>query len=152
MYSLNKVFIIGFLGSSPRIQYSQSGLAICKLNVATDESYTSKAGEKIKQTEWHRINAFNRLAEICHTSLTKGSLIYVEGSINSRQWQDKDGNRRYSTEINASKILFLDRRQDINKEQVSFADINEMYNSSDNDISYHNNSIMDNTPFDTVPF
>ena len=111
MASLNKVCIIGYLGHAPSVQYSQDGKAVCHLSVATDESYVSKDGERVARTEWHRVNVFGRQAENCGVYLSKGSMVYVEGSLGTRKWQDKDGSDRYSTEITARTVTFLDRRQ-----------------------------------------
>lgn len=108
MASLNKVMIIGRLGRDPELRYSQSGAAICNLNVATDESYTDKQGQRVEQTEWHRVAVFSRQAELCANYLHKGSLVYVEGSLQTRKWQDKDGSDRYTTEIKALRVQFLD--------------------------------------------
>ncbi len=109
---LNKVMIIGRLGRDPELRYSQGGSPICSLVVATDESYTDRDGNKVDRTEWHRISVFQRLAETCSTYLAKGSLVYVEGSLQTRKWTDQQGQDRYSTEIKAQRIQFLDRRSD----------------------------------------
>ncbi len=114
MASLNKVCIIGRLGHAPQVQYSNEGTAVCHLSIATDESYTSKDGQNVSRTEWHRVNVFGRQAENCGVYLKKGSLVYVEGSLGTRKWQDKDGSERYSTEIAARVVTFLDSRQDDN--------------------------------------
>jgi|GEM_PF-2827486 len=109
MASLNRVCIIGYLGHYPQLQYTKNGTSVCRLSVATDESYINKNGENIKKTEWHKINTFNKIAESCHTYLTKGSLVYVEGRLETQKWLDKDGRDRYSTEIYATSVTFLDR-------------------------------------------
>ncbi|HIU18025.1 MAG TPA: single-stranded DNA-binding protein [Candidatus Avidesulfovibrio excrementigallinarum] len=107
---LNKVMIIGRLGRDPEIRYSQSGMAVCALNVATDESYVDRDGQRVERTEWHRVSVFQRMAETCANSLRKGSLVYVEGSLQTRKWQDQSGQDRYTTEIRAQRVLFLERR------------------------------------------
>ena len=107
---LNKVQIIGRLGKDPELRYTQSGSPVCNLSVATDESYTGQDGNKVEKTEWHRITAFQRVAENCANYLTKGSLIYVEGSLTTRKWQDQQGQDRYTTEIKAQRVQFLDRK------------------------------------------
>lgn len=109
---LNKVQIIGRLGKDPELRYTQSGSPVCNLSVATDESYTGQDGNKVEKTEWHRITAFQRVAENCANYLTKGSLIYVEGSLTTRKWQDQQGQDRYTTEIKAQRVQFLDRKGD----------------------------------------
>lgn len=110
MASLNTVMLIGRLGKDPELRYTQSGSPVCSLSLATDESYTDRDGNKVEKTEWHRITAFQRVAENCANYLTKGSLIYVEGSLTTRKWQDQQGQDRYTTEIKAQRVQFLDRK------------------------------------------
>jgi single-strand DNA-binding protein len=107
---LNKVTIIGRLGRDPELRYTQSGSPIASLNVATDESYTDRDGNKVERTEWHRISVFQRQAENCANYLSKGSLVYVEGSLSTRKWQDQNGQDKYITEIKAQRVLFLERK------------------------------------------
>lgn len=107
---LNKVMIIGRLGRDPELRYSQTGAPICSLNVATDESYQDREGNKVERTEWHRVSVFQRAAENCANFLAKGSLVFVEGSLQTRKWQDQQGQDRYTTEIKAQRVQFLDRR------------------------------------------
>ena len=112
MASVNRVIIVGRLGRDPELRYTQSGTAVCSLNVATDESYTDRDGNKVDRTEWHRISCFQKQAENCAAFLAKGSLIYVEGSLTTRKWQDQQGQDRYTTEIKAERVQFLDRKGD----------------------------------------
>jgi single-strand DNA-binding protein len=107
---LNKVMIIGRLGKDPEIRYAANGTAIANFNVATDESYNDRDGNKVERTEWHRIKVFNKQAEHCKTFLSKGRLVFVEGSLQTRKWQDKQGQDRYSTDIVANRVKFLDRK------------------------------------------
>jgi single-strand DNA-binding protein len=108
---LNKVMIIGNLGSDPEIKYMPSGDAAATLSVATTDSYKDKqSGEQVEKTEWHRVVAFGRLAEIMGEYLKKGSKVYVEGSLQTRKWQDKSGGERYTTEIKAREMQMLDSR------------------------------------------
>lgn len=107
---LNKVMLIGRLGRDPELRYAQSGSPVCNLNLATDESYTDRDGNRQERTEWHRVVVFQRAAENCGKFLTKGSLVYVEGSLQTRKYQDKDGQDKYVTEIRANRVQFLDRR------------------------------------------
>ncbi len=109
---LNKVQIIGRLGANPELRYSQSGAAMCNLSVATDESYQDRDGNKVQRTEWHRVSVFQRQAENCANYLAKGSLVYVEGSLQTRKWQDQQGQDRYTTEIKAQRVQFLDKKGD----------------------------------------
>ncbi len=107
---LNRAMIIGRLGQDPELKYTQSGVPLCNLNIATSENYLDRDGNKVERTEWHRVSVFQRVAENCATFLRKGSLVYVEGSINTRKWQDQQGQDRYTTEIRAQRVQFLDRR------------------------------------------
>ncbi len=109
---LNKVQIIGRLGRDPELRYTQSGAPVCSLNIATDESYSDRDGQRVERTEWHRVSVFQRAAENCNTYLSKGSLVYVEGSLLTRKWQDQSGQDRYTTEIRAQRVQFLDRKGD----------------------------------------
>jgi single-strand DNA-binding protein len=104
---INKAIIIGNLGSDPEVRYTQSGTAVANFNVATTEKWKGKDGQMQEQTEWHRVVAFDRLAEICGEYLSKGSKVYIEGRIQTRAWNDKDGNKRYTTEIVAKEMKML---------------------------------------------
>ena len=108
MASVNKAIILGNIGKDPEVRYTASGEAICNITVATSESWKDKAtGEKKELTEWHRISFFGKLAEICGQYLKKGSQVYVEGSIRTRKWQDKEGVERYTTEIRGDEMKML---------------------------------------------
>ena len=109
---LNKVQIIGRLGKDPELRYTQSGSPVCSFSVATDESYTGQDGNKVDRVEWHKISCFQRQAENCANFLKKGSLVYVEGSLATRKYQDQQGQDRYVTEIKAQRVQFLDRKGD----------------------------------------
>lgn len=107
---LNKAMIIGRLGRDPELRYSQSGSPVCTLSVATDEGYTDRDGKKVDRTEWHRVVLYSKAAENCNQFLKKGSLVYVEGSLQTRKWQDQQGQDRFSTEIKAQRVQFLDKK------------------------------------------
>jgi single-strand DNA-binding protein len=112
MASVNKVILVGNLGRDPETRYNPEGGAICNISVATTETWKDKAsGEKQERTEWHRVVFFNRLAEIAGEYLKKGSQVYVEGSLRTRKWQDKEGQERYTTEIVAERMQMLGSRQ-----------------------------------------
>jgi single-strand DNA-binding protein len=112
MASVNKVIIVGNLGADPETKYLPSGDAVTNIRVATTDTWKDKAsGEKKEATEWHRIAFFGRLAEVAGEYLKKGSQVYVEGSLRTRKWQDKDGQDRYSTEIRADVMQMLGRRE-----------------------------------------
>ncbi len=113
MSSVNKVILIGNLGKDPEIRYMPSGDAIANLTLATSENWTDKAsGDKKEQTEWHRVVFFGRTAEVTGQYLKKGAKIYVEGRLQTRKWQDKDGHDRYTTEVRGDVMRMLDRRGD----------------------------------------
>jgi single-strand DNA-binding protein len=112
MPSLNKMMLIGRLGQDPQIVYMQSGTPVANLSIATDESYTDKDGNKVERTEWHRVVVFNRQAEFCGNYLTKGRLVFVEGKLRTRKWQDQQGQDRYTTEVVASRIQALDPKRE----------------------------------------
>ncbi len=108
--SVNKVILVGRLGRDPETRYTSSGQAVCNFSLATDESFRDRSGERQKRTEWHKIVAWGKLAEICQKFLKKGSQIYIAGRIQSRQWDDKEGQKRTSYEIVAGEMRMLDRR------------------------------------------
>lgn len=110
--SVNKVILIGRLGKDPELKYTPSGVAYAKFSIATDEVFKDRAGEQQKRTEWHNIVAWNKLAEICGEYLTKGKQVYIEGSIQSRQWEDQSGNKRTSYEIVARQMTMLGSKSD----------------------------------------
>ncbi len=111
MASVNKVILIGNLGRDPETRYMPDGGAITNISVATTEMWKDKNGEKQEKTEWHRVAFFGKLAEIAGEYLKKGSQVYVEGRLQTRKWQDKDGQDKYSTEIVANAMQMLGSRQ-----------------------------------------
>lgn len=112
MAGVNKVLIVGNLGQEPEVRYSNNGSAIANISVATSDSWKDKnTGERQERTEWHRIVMFNRLGEIAGEYLKKGSKVYIEGKLQTRKWQDQQGNDRYSTEIVADQMQMLDGRE-----------------------------------------
>jgi len=106
--SVNKVMLVGNLGDDPELRYTQSGTAVCNMSLATNESYTDQDGNDVQQTEWHDVVAWDRLGEICEEYLSKGSQVYFEGKLVTNEWEDRDGNTRYSTEVKAQEMMFLD--------------------------------------------
>lgn len=108
---INKVILIGNLGKAPEVRYSSDGKAVATISVATTESWKDKnTGEQINRTEWHRVVFFRRLAEVVGEYLKKGSKVYIEGKLQTRKWQDKQGQDRYTTEIVASEMQMLDSK------------------------------------------
>lgn len=110
--SVNKVILVGRLGRDPETRFTSAGQAVCNFSIATDESYKDRNGERQKRTEWHKIVVWGRQAEIAQQYLKKGSLVYLEGRIQSRQWDDKEGQKRTSFEIVANNFRMLGSRAD----------------------------------------
>ena len=109
-YAINKVILIGNLGQDPETRYTGNGTPVCNMRLATTERYKDANGEMVERTEWHSIVAWSRLAEICGEYLRKGSKVYFEGQLQTRSWEDRDGNTRYTTEVRAREMLMLDSR------------------------------------------
>jgi single-strand DNA-binding protein len=107
MAGVNKVILLGRLGKDPEVRYTNSGTAITSFSMATSTSFTNKEGQKEEKTEWHKIVAFGRLGEICGEYLAKGKQVYIEGRIQTRDWEDKDGNKRWTTEIIVQNMQLL---------------------------------------------
>jgi single-strand DNA-binding protein len=112
MASINKVILIGNLGRDPEVRYTPNGSAVCNVSVATTRSWKDKnSGDKVEETEWHRVVFYDRLAEIAGEYLKKGRSVYVEGRLKTRKWQDKDGVEKYTTEIVAEEMKMLGGRE-----------------------------------------
>ncbi len=110
MAGVNKAIIVGNLGRDPELRYTQGGSPVCQLSVATTRAYTNKNNDRIEETEWHRIVVWGKSAEHCNNFLSKGRQVYVEGRIQTRSYDDKEGIKRYSTEIVADSVQFLGSR------------------------------------------
>jgi single-strand DNA-binding protein len=110
MASVNKVILIGNLGRDPEVRYTPSGTAVANFSLATTENWTNRDGQKESRTEWHRIVAWGRLGEICGEYLSKGSQVYIEGSIQTNEWEDQEGNKRKTSEIRAWRMQMLGSR------------------------------------------
>lgn len=110
MASVNKVILVGRLGRDPELRYTKNGQAVANFTLATNDSYTSRDGQREERTEWHRIVAWAKTAELCTQYLTKGRSVYIEGQLRNREWEDKDGNKRQTTEVHAQTVQFLDSR------------------------------------------
>ena len=104
---VNKVILVGRLGTDPEVKYTQDGTPVASFSLATDEQWKDKDGKKVQKTEWHKVVAWRKLGEVCGEYLTKGKLIYIEGKIQTRQWEDKSGNKRYTTEVIAQIMKML---------------------------------------------
>lgn len=137
---LNKVMVIGRLGADPELRYTQSGSPVTTLRIATDESYTDKNGNRVEATEWHRVITFQRAAENCNKYLSKGSLVYVEGKLSTRKWQDQNGQDRYTTEIRAERVQFLEKRENVQQQPAQRRERSNEHNRG-------NDTTMDDIPF-----
>jgi single-strand DNA-binding protein len=115
--SVNKVILVGRLGKDPEVKYTQGGTAVARFSLATDEVWKDQSGEKQQKTEWHNIVAWNKLAEICGQYLAKGRLVYIEGRLQTRSWEDKDGNKRTTTEIRADNMVMLGGRPEEGRQE-----------------------------------
>lgn len=107
MAGVNKVILIGNLGADPEVRYTPSGTAVANFRIATSEQWTNKDGEKGERTEWHKIVAWGRLGEVCGEYLHKGRQVYIEGKLQTKAWEDRDGNKRYTTEVIAYIMQML---------------------------------------------
>ena len=110
MVSLTKIMLIGNLGSDPEMRFTPDGTPVTSFSVATNRVYTTSEGERRQETEWFRVTAWRKQAESCNQFLTKGKLVYVEGSLRTRTWDGQDGQRRTTLEVNADRVLFLDKQ------------------------------------------
>ena len=123
---LNRVMLIGNLGKDPEVRYTQSGTAVASFSLATAERFKNKAGDWEDRTEWHNITLWGRLAEIAGEYLTKGKMVYIEGRLQTRKWQDKEGRDRYTTEVVGEKLLMLggkgdgDRKKPADNDEAHF--------------------------------
>jgi len=108
---VNKVTLIGNLGDEPELRQTQSGTSVSNMSLAVDDSYKDSDGNFVEQTEWVDVVAWGRLGEVCNEYLSKGSQVYFEGKLQTRSWEDNDGNTRYSTEVKAQEMMFLDNNR-----------------------------------------
>jgi len=111
MGSVNKVILVGNLGRDPEVRFTQGGSPVANFTLATNEVWNDKAGARQERTEWHRVVAWGKTAEIARDHLAKGKQVYIEGSLQTRQWEDRDGNKRSTTEIKANRLVLLGRAE-----------------------------------------
>ena len=136
---VNKAILIGRLGKDPEVRYTPDGTMVTTFRLATDEQWKDKNGEKVQRTEWHQIVTYRKLAEICGNYLVKGKLVFIEGRIQTRSWEDKEGVKRYTTEIIANDMKMLDSKGQ-NKTEVSSV---EADTANTNDVG----ASLDDVPF-----
>jgi single-strand DNA-binding protein len=136
MAGVNKVILIGNLGADPEVKYLSNGTTVANFRMATTENRVNRSGEKTTVTEWHRIVAFGKLAEICGEYLHKGKQVYIEGRLRTRSWEDKDGNRRWTTEITANQMQMLGAPPDASAVEKEAGVEQEMPPGSDDDVPF----------------
>ncbi len=155
MAGINKVILVGNLGKDPEVRTIQSGAQVAKFSLATSESYTNKEGQKIDSTEWHNIVVWRGLATLAEKYLKKGNRVYIEGKIRYRQYEDKDGVKKYITEIEAAEMMLLDKAP---TSGGGYTNTNPSYNTGNNDSgtsgSYNTGNVNDEAPpvNDDLPF
>ncbi|MCJ8277334.1 MAG: single-stranded DNA-binding protein [Bdellovibrionales bacterium] len=120
MSGVNKVIIVGRLGSDPEVKTISSGQTVCRLSVATSENWTDRDGQRQERTEWHRIVVWGRMAEVCGQHLAKGRQVYLEGRLQTRSWEDQQGQKKYTTEIVANTVQFLGANDRSSQNSSSF--------------------------------
>jgi len=126
MAGINKVILVGNLGKDPEVRFLEGGTAVANFPIATSETYKDRnSGERKTTTEWHNIVLWRGLAEIAEKYLKKGAQVYIEGKLRTRQWQDKDGNNRYTTEIVGDNLQMLGRKEDNNTSDASTTSVND---------------------------
>ena len=145
MRGVNHVFLIGNLGKDPEIQYIEGNIPVAKFPLATTETYKDKKGNTVPQTEWHNIVLWRGLAELAAKYLHKGSLVHIEGCLRTRSWEDKDKNRRFMTEIIASNLVMLDKRN--GGEHKTDFDDSQTTNPENSDNPHPLDDLESNLPF-----
>ncbi len=113
MRGVNRVMLIGNLGKDPDVQFLEGNIAVAKFSLATTETYKDRTGKLISQTEWHTVVLWRGLAELAQKYLHKGSLVYIEGCLRTRSWEDKEGNKKFATEVVGDNLIMLDKRNDV---------------------------------------
>ncbi len=152
----NKVILIGRLGRDPELRYTQTGMPVANFPLATDESFVDRDGNRQERTEWHRIVVWDKQAETVANYLSKGRLVLVEGSIYTRKWQDSQGQDRYTTEIRAQRVIFLDSQKvvDLSEEERAKSETEEDIFSSESNSEKDRGPIFpsETSDIDDVPF
>ena len=136
MAGVNKVILVGNLGKDPEVKYLDSGVAVANFSLATSESYKNKEGERVNQTEWHNIVAWGKLADFATEYIQKGQLVYIEGRLQTRNWQDKDGNSRKTTEIVCTAITPLEWKPVKNSTASEDKDVEKAAESTEEDLPF----------------
>jgi single-strand DNA-binding protein len=150
MRGVNRVVLIGNIGREPDLQYLEGNIAVAKFPLATTESYKDRNGNLVSQTEWHTVVLWRGLAELAQKYLHKGSLVYIEGRIRTRSWEDKDKNKRLSTEILGDNMVMLDKRKE--HTDLSINDVNGNENGGFPDANFDNKATPGNQMKDEPPY
>ncbi len=148
--SVNKVIFVGFVGNDPEVRYLDSGTPVANFRLATSENYTNRSGEKVNQTEWHNIVVWRGLAEVVEKYVKKGTQLFIEGRIRTRAWDDRDGNKRYTTEIVADNLQMLGKRGETTDSPVPQEQ--PQSNTTDPNAESGNATATDNEAVDDLPF
>ncbi|MEZ5007977.1 MAG: single-stranded DNA-binding protein [Chitinophagales bacterium] len=150
MRGVNKVILIGHLGKDPEVRHLDGNNVVANFPIATSESYTTKDGNRVEQTEWHNIVLWRKLAEIAEKYIKKGSLVFIEGRLRTRNWDDKDGNKRYITEVVGTSLQMLDKKGEggSNGDSQTYSD----NSSSSSNSSNSSDDIVLDEPNDDLPF
>ena len=136
MSGINKVILVGRLGTDPEMKNTSTGQKVTRINIATSESWVNREGERQEKTEWHRIVVWGKLAETCAQHLSKGRQVYIEGRLQTRSWETENGDKRFSTEVVASQVIFLgSAQQQKNKEETSYQP-EESFNTKEEDLPF----------------
>jgi len=153
MAGVNKVILVGNLGKDPEIRHLENGRAVVNFPVATSETYKTRDGEKVTKTEWHNVVLWTPLAEIAEKYLSKGSQLYVEGKLTTRSWDDKDGNKRYTTEVVGREMTLLGGRPTEGSGGNNYGDQNQSYNQQPEASSTKDTTVAPvETEIDDLPF
>ncbi len=133
---INKVILVGRLGADPEVRYTADGTMVTNFRIATDEVRKTKDGEKSQKTEWHKIVTFGKLAEICGSYLVKGKLVYIEGRLQTRSWEDKEGVKRFTTEIVAGNMQMLDSKGQARENEPVYESAGPAFAAEEDDVPF----------------
>ena len=147
--SVNKVILVGNVGKDPETRYLEGGTAVCSFPLATSETYRNRDGERVTNTEWHNVVLWRGLAEVAEKYVRKGSQLFIEGRIRTRSWDDRDGNKRYTTEIVGDNMQMLGKKSDVSDERSNVSSEN---NTIEKKTSPGEDIIQDSDPADDLPF
>ena len=147
MRGVNRVMLIGNLGKDPDVQFLEGNIAVAKFPLATTETFKDRSGKLVSQTEWHTVVLWRGLAELAQKYLHKGSLVYIEGRLRTRSWEDKEGNRKFATEVVGDNLIMLDKRMDSGGPSAIHGDSSHIEGLSGNDVPPPIGDPSENLPF-----